>query len=107
MKLIYDLRASCCPSTFVSFLSLGPVSGIAACSSTADLRAGVQTARVGWGGMGMGAGLVRRETAMSSIATLSNHEGILILQFVEFFDLLSQKQNPLLSQCGLDFTYSH
>lgn len=33
----------------------------------------------------------------------SHHEGILILQLFEFFDLLSQKQYPLLPQCGLDF----
>lgn len=36
----------------------------------------------------------------------SDHEGILILQLFKFFDLLSQKQYPLLAQCSLYFTDS-
>lgn len=37
----------------------------------------------------------------------SNHEGILILQLFKFFNLLSQKEYPLFTQCGLDFTHAH
>lgn len=36
----------------------------------------------------------------------SDHERILILQLFKFFDLLSQKQYPLLTQCCLYFTDS-
>lgn len=37
----------------------------------------------------------------------SNHEGILIFKFFKFFNLLSQKQYPLLAQSRLNFTYSN
>lgn len=43
----------------------------------------------------------------SQTLSSSNHEGILILQLFKFFNLLSQKQYPLLAQCGLNLTHSH
>lgn len=41
------------------------------------------------------------------IPEFSNHEGILILQLFKFFDLLSQKKYPLLTQCGLYLTHTN
>lgn len=37
----------------------------------------------------------------------SHHEGILVFKFFKFFNLLSQKQYPLLTQSCLNFTNSN